>query len=374
MLKFILKLLLFATPLIPLYGFPLYVYWQARELMPLDQVIYAQAGAQESLYGLAYVNIERTYKIRLAQDRDPDVLVIGNSHVLQFRGAFFANPHDFLNGGGAVHNMRQAILFVEALPHDDTRRVILFGLDDSFFGSQDVGSEDLVLLEQIRALFSAGRRQVYIDYFSGKFSLADLSRNAASSRSIGLNALINQNGYLNDGSYYYGQKSHDPARISELRAQNSAMLLASMEQQVDPAQIPELWQEGFQELETFLKLCKERNIYVIGFMPPIGYTAVRSAESPPDWSAQSAEVVMRHAKSYFEQNGFPLFDYFDAHSSGIKESEFVDWDHPTDKADLRILIDMAEHDTVLNRYIDLNSLRSLLKSTKGDFVIDDLSF
>jgi hypothetical protein len=374
MLKFSLKLLLFFSPLIPLFGFPFFVFWQARELTSLDDVLKAQSGSHEVLYGLAYDYNDRTYKEEMTAERDPQVVALGNSRIMEVRQQFFQDPETFVNAGGASSKLAYAISFVRSLPKDTHVKVILFDVDGKFFVVQKAdGPEQITPWERFETFLSVGWRTIYLDYFSGKFTLSQFASRTSASPAIGLNALIDNVGYLNDGSHYDGAVVESATRAQgvENADRSYASTIRRLDQSGAIRDIPELPEEHFTELKTFLSLCKEKGIYVIGQFPPISYSALtKNDNSAIDPYTVSANVIVPRLQGIFSQFGFPLFNYQDATSVGIKETEFLDTDHPSDKAELRMLIDMAEHDKVLARYVNLPDLQALLRDTKGDFVFD----
>ena len=62
--------------------------------MPLPAVIQMQAGGEPVLYRVGYGNRDQDYKLMSVEYRQPEVLMIGSSRVLQFRGQFLNNEPD----------------------------------------------------------------------------------------------------------------------------------------------------------------------------------------------------------------------------------------------------------------------------------------
>jgi hypothetical protein len=371
MAKFIAGVVLFFVPPMFLLIFPFYIYREAREFTSIDRVIEAQNGARDVLFGLAYSNFDKTYKSRLIAARNPKIIALGNSRVMEFRKEFFRTPTDFANAGGAATSLRDAISFVQSLPEDGQNRVIIFGLYPTYFqpATQSVINSG-TLTSTIRSFFAGQWRRVYVDFFSRKFSLSELSERARASPSIGLNALINHDGYLNDGSYYYGKEMKNSSRVNDLET-GLEMGLATLEKSSPTNNIVKFPEENFRDFQTFLTLCKKKKVYVISYMPPNAYSVSGKEGYSLEPYITSAALIIPQVRHISAEYGFPVFDYTNTYTAGVQASEFVDADHPSDKADLRMLIDMANRDQELARYVNLPSLRALLANAQGDFIVTE---
>lgn len=366
--RFLLTLFLFFAPLTFIWIFPLYVYWEGHEFVSIDRVIETQSGPRQLLFGLAYSNVDRAYKFRLTAERKPEIIVLGNSRVMELRKEFFLEPEKFINAGGAAASLQDAVLFVGALPKDNLPRVLILGLYPGYFQPQEPGIVDEgTLAFRLRSFFAVQWRQVYIDYFSGKFTLSQLSL-SKNSHFVGLSALVSREGYLNDGSYFYGRVVDDPLRVSALDAAEEIGVSNINKRVVSTTTNMALPEENFRALEILLELCKDKNVYVIGFIPPDRYAVTRKVVSP---YVRLVSVIAPRARDTLGRSGFPLFDYTGSYTAGVEGTEFIDADHPSDKADLRLLIDMAMHDDILAGHVNISHLRALLQKTKGDFVITD---
>ena len=368
MSRFLFNLFLFFTPLTFIWIFPLYVYWEGHEFVSIDRVIETQRGSKQLLFGLAYSNVDRAYKIRLTADRKPSIIALGNSRVMEVRKEFFHEPENFINAGGAASSLQDAVLFVDALPKDNLPRVLILGVYPGYFQPQKSGIVDEgTLAFRLRSFFAVRWRQVYIDYFTGKFTLSQLSL-SKNSYFVGLNALISREGYLNDGSYYYGKVVNDPLRVSNLETAEEIGVSNINKRTRGSVNDPVLPEENFRALEILLELCKDNNVHVVGFIPPDRYAVSRKVISP---YMQLVSSIAPRARDIFGRFGFSLFDYTGSYTAGVEGTEFIDADHPSDKATLRLLIDMTMHDDILAGHVHISHLRSLLTKTKGDFVITD---
>jgi hypothetical protein len=377
MARFLLKGLLFLAPLGALFAFPLFVYWQAREFMPAESIAAAQRGRAQVLCGFAYSNITSTYKKSLIAGTNPEIVVLGSSHVMGFRRSFFLPAALFINGGGTIPNgdLEDTAGYIRKLPPDSRLSVVLLNLDpwQLTLPHQAAPPEDLTKAERLGTLLRINWRKVYSDYFSGKFSLRDLPWSSHNS-AIGLNALVNREGFLNDGSYFYGRAVEDPEHSADVNRQIIAGKIAHV--QADRSTLDfgtTLLPENLEALRTLLELFKKRNIHVIGFIPPYPHSIYRELMSQDDAHSDLVRKQSKLLADTFNAYRFSFIDYTDAASAHIPDSEFVDGTHFTDKASLRMLIDMTRHDTVLERYVSLPGLSALLDSVKNrDFILTQI--
>ena len=68
----------------------------------------------------------------------------------------------------------------------------------------------------------------------------------------------------------------------------------------------------------------------------------------------------------FDSYGFSLFDFSNPDTLNSLSKEFLDSSHGSEKTYLRLIIEMAEHDPVLQSYVDLPFLKQSLRESKED--------
>ncbi len=381
--KFLLKLTLFFVPVLTIFIFPLFVYWMADEFISVQSVLSSQSKNKEVLFGLAYNDVGKTYKEALIAERDPAIIALGASRVLGFRESFFNPTTSFTNGGRIVGNISisgvdELSEFIKQLPASSHLRVIILSLDPWMYTRDQAHSivhEPVSTSERIVALFAGRWRTVFEDYFSGKFSLSEIASSKKKSHNIGLTALLDQNGMLEDGSYFYGKEIKNP-RYKE----DSKGLIAMKLEGISHARTsPELEygtrisEDNMTSLRNFLELCKKKGIYIIGFTPPFPHSVYQALMSANDPHSQTATRLSQELRDMMHSFDYAFFDFADAGSVGIQDTEFADVAHTTDKGTLRMLIDMAEHDTTLASYVSLHTLHSMLnEATSSDFILTQL--
>jgi len=372
MVRFVITFLLYSLPVIAIFAFPLSVYVQGREFTTLSSVIEAQQGSPDILFSLAYSSVNKTYKKMLLQEREAEIVALGSSRVGQFRNQFFLAPEKFANASNAAVDIQEMTDFVRNLDPDSSVRLLIVGFDQRHFDPHDhlpSEVEHVTLFERVKNILSGQWKKVYVDYMHHKFTLTQLSRAQAESADVGVLALINKNGFLPDGSYYEGKIIGDAARLEVLSA-------AIVEERSKLERVQRQFQyqgpaseESREKLRTFLEVCRDRHIDVIAILPPYAPALYPQRATDADAPGFAGDELSRSLADVFAEFNVQLFDYSNARTVGIQDSEFADILHGTDKAYLRILIDMAKRSTIVDKVVDQAALEKTLKNTEGDFVL-----
>lgn len=143
MKKYILKSLLFALPVFVYLILSYYFMMRINEHLPVSSVIERQqSSTNESYYNrILFENVLDLYKYKTMLQRQPKVLVLGQSIVLSFRD-FFVSPFNqsFYNTGLMVRNIHELENISNQLIDGTLTKptYIIFGLDHSFVLKKDL--------------------------------------------------------------------------------------------------------------------------------------------------------------------------------------------------------------------------------------------
>ncbi len=347
MLKtFWLKLCLFALPFVLLLGFPVFVLCISGELLPVSAVLALNDNTAEFRYGPAYSNADKYYKISEVRRRQPAILALGTSRIMQLRGEFFRQPQQFYNAGGGLTRLEQFRVFLEQAGY--APRLLLVSLDQNFFNDnwQDAKYEDYParLAADERAGLGTifmGWRGVYRDYREGKFRLSDLR---AVPHCLGVSACAQRKGFRADGSYDYGNK---PSGDVASRLQEAFERIETR---------TEMFEKGARvsttrlaELQRLLAYCHSRNIHVAGFLPPYAHAVYDKLIALDDY--QYLRQIAGQVKPAFEQYQFTFADYSDLAWLGAGDDEALDGFHGDERAYRRIIARLAEQNASLAQYV-----------------------
>ncbi|MEO8393180.1 MAG: hypothetical protein ABI700_09325, partial [Chloroflexota bacterium] len=205
-LRFLLKLILYTLPLaipfLALSGFMIYT----GEALPLEIVARMQMSDQPILYRPRYGYRDLEFKVISANLRQPQIMTIGSSRVLQIRAQFFdKQPRAFYNSGGPAWTLTEIDQLLKRLTF--TPKVIIIPLDQPLFNNAyvpdvlpDSVSEFTNLLQVNRSFmqnvfggeaFDMGRYLARVEPWHGGLAL-------------GFRAIRDGHGFRNDGSEQYG--------------------------------------------------------------------------------------------------------------------------------------------------------------------------
>lgn len=366
MKKFLGKLSIFILPITIYLGVPLYFLFKSGEILPTDYLV--NEHQKESLIGLAYTNPIKYIKLQSTLKRSPKILALGTSRVLLFKSLFFNDPGSFYNAGSGITIIKEFRYFIDKIPVSAQPEVLILGMDQYFFNENfDNMAEDSFdgeYADNYSVLFYTFSqcKQIWADLYKKK---VPLKLNAEENK-IGLAALLQQTGFLQDGSYHYGTYITHPEKSEDYQFKNTFQRIDKGILRFEYAS--EVNKKALEEFDTLLQVCKKRNIHVIPILPPFAHSVVQKMQSKKEKYQYMANLPAR-LDSIAGPHGIKVFDFTDLASLGAGDSETVDGFHASEKAYLRMLIKIAENDALLSKYCNINHLKDLLSNAYSDKLI-----
>jgi hypothetical protein len=375
---------IFLLPLSILFLPPAFVLWEAGEFMSPQAIGTLARSGDPILVGQAYSNIRQRYQLQETRIRKPEVIALGTSRVGVFRDEFFTKDTLFYNDTGIADGLSLNRYFIEALGNDSPK-VIIVGMDQFFFKPDNAKNNivnrpnSLLTLHHWYSPFfevfflQGGWWKMYYDYFQGKFTLTQVfsSPNDTVHR-IGLRALINNDGFLADGSNYFGgviQHSSD-SHIQE----GIATLAESITDTYGDEYGEEISSEALREVQAFLAAAHERDITVIGFIPPLAPSTYTALKNHPEASyATSFNTLGPILSDLYKEYGYDFYDFTNIASIGGTDAEMVESKHGSEKMYLRMFITMGERSSALRPYIDMPFLRRTLSHATSSYSVFPLT-
>ena len=412
MRRFLTNLTLFLLPLVLLLMPGFIVLQAAGELASPQSVGRLSRGSRPVLAGNAYTNYLRELKLQETKARRPKVLVLGTSRVGQFRAGFLKDPDVFYNASLAPDSLIGYRYFIEELEPPFPEIVIVDMLQPHFgppnprfrvvapnpFRTQidtvdDAGSfrdswwwksaqesrwlkvvNDYV--DEFNSIMGTYFRdgawwRVYADYAGEKFTLGDVfERRDPGIAIIGLRALTTDDGTLNDGSDRYGKIVRSTGEQERVKRDIAAMVADVTDEGVTFDYGPEISSEAIEVLKQFLQSCKDRDIFVIGFLPPMPHAMYKAMQARPDATyAESFRTLSGTLKDIYAAYGFDFYNFEDPMTFGGSDREMVNTTHGSEKMYLRLFIRMAEGSLPLAPLVDVPSLKATLERTEGDYEV-----
>ncbi|MBT1688342.1 hypothetical protein [Dawidia soli] len=342
MKSFIFKTLLYALPIALFLLVPYAVLEISGELDDFSE----RNIASGEILGLAYSDQARDYKLQQILYRKPEVLALGTSRIMQVRHFFFQQDVKFFNGGGVIADIGDLNCLSEEFKRANYRPAfILLSLDQNFFNANWDDMRDPCRYNRTRhatQLFTNSLKKVYTDLYDGKIDLAKLWH---TSEHIGLNAIMNGNGFRYDGSYRYGKTVEKVFR-------GDTVSFVDVEKRIKRGINKFEWcyqvnPEAINVLQRFVMYCEKNGIALVMFFPPypdqIYQRMVTSGKY--DYLLKLDSAMQRHR---LRVHNFSSLKELDA-----TDHEAVDGFHGSEVAYLRLirtLCGRGEH--TLAKYVD----------------------
>lgn len=369
--RYSLKIICFLFPVGLFLALPWAVLWRSNEFQKEFRIVEAMNGSERVLVGNAFwpqsgmdVVLEN---IRL---RHPVIIALGNSRVLQFRSEVFSHA-SFFNAGGTIGRIHDIGSFVDQIPAEQKPRVILLGLEQSFF-HPIWETESAVPTDRVNGIAKPNIEtylsiwpNVYSSALKGKISFTKLLSRQTSLQTFGLNALMSGSGFRNDGSYQYGVSARDRVnpRSEDFQFKETMSRIeracCRFEQSADVSE------KALADLDALLERSSAEGIRVVGFLPPYPHEVLEKMKSSGNSYAYISKLDDA-IRPLFEKRGLPFFDFTDLRSTGASDGEYIDGLHASEKAYVRIWIQMAEKDPALDAYADIPQLKKSLEESKND--------
>ncbi|MBL0059165.1 MAG: hypothetical protein IPP35_08680 [Elusimicrobia bacterium] len=360
----LIKIFILSVPIALLFFIMCWAMWTSGELMSVKDILRNETPA--TLFGLAYSDPKERYKLNKLIKKNPVIIALGSSRVMQFREIFF--KPSFYNAGGCAGRIKNFSQFMAHLPNEMKCTTMIVGLDQNFFNPNwdDFGPDHFLdLLEKERSrgpLLVSSFQKFWFDFMTKGISLSKIANNRWS-EAIGLNAIVQSNGFQDDGGYQRGPPANNLIReIPNFAAEPGSDAILKEGSRL--AAFKGINVNAINELDRFLAACKMRNIHVIAFFPPFPEDVYdKLLELKPDFTGffQLPKLVSPHLKTF----GFEFYDFTNPRTLGAQNMEFCDSIHGSDTVYLRIVIGMALRGSSINQSIDLNSLAKMLNDSKG---------
>ena len=373
-MKPIWRAALFFLPLVVVFGTPAIVLSLGGEFAAPELVATEQSRTRELvLFGRAYTNPILPLKWQRVVEQPPEVLALGTSRVLQFRAEFFRPNVKFYNFGGCIGRIEHLRIILEKLPARALPKTLLLAADPNFFQSPYAGpghtrhvewiDQRLADRPRMWQTYETHWQHVWGDIFAGKIAFRRLAGGEGLRSRFGLNALCNEQGFRNDGSYLYGRNYLDITS-----AHHPDHLFKGTLKLIDKGSFHFAWAKvpsapALDELRRLLGFCNARGIDVIGFLPPYPHAVWAKMKSSGE-KYSYLEPLPALLGTAFAERGFEFYDFSDFEMLGAADSEAIDGLHGSERVYLRLLIAMIERGSRLNAYTSLPELRAALAASK----------
>jgi hypothetical protein len=338
---------------------------------PLDQVI-----EDKEKYLIGYAYDESNYRYlkykELSTRKRQTVLALGSSRVLQFRENMFDSA--FYNAGYTISSISDFVPFVEANLKGKYPKVLLIALDQWMFNKNwdnlsGYGIEHKKWNNSPNSRASSSTiLNTWTDLLNHKYGAEVLTQHSEIKK-IGLNAIVNNTGFRNDGSMYYGgqiaklikndstsKDYHYSDTYARIRDGNKRFQYGN-----------ELNSKALVALNDWLMFCKKNKIYVVAVLPPFADKVNQRMHESGNYKYMDSIYVK--SNEIFKTNGFELWDMSDLSKYGSGDEETIDGFHGGEVTHLKMLIYIIENGSALKNFTNVQRLKDDLRQRKNSYTV-----
>lgn len=366
MQNFLRKLTFFCVPLGLLVFPPLIPLTVSGEFFQdLDEVI---KEGESFLIGYTYNEKNYNYlKWKTLQSKKTfSVVALGSSRVLLFRKEMFTSS--FYNAGFTIRRIKDFLPFLQSLPEEKYPQYLIIGLDQWMFNKNWDNLSTALNKNYWISSFSEIPRGVYL-----KLTWEDLLRNkydlfppkkSDTLVYVGLNAVVHQTGMKKDGSMYYGSFNQIAAN-DDYQFEKTFEKIKNNEGRFKKG--PGVNIDALKELENLLRFCNNKNIKVIGFLPPFATAVNEHFQMQKGY--HFIHDIFLPAKAIFTEFNHELYDFTEIAEIKGTDKEMIDGFHGSEVIYVRMLIEILSEKSDLNNVADVDALRDDLERRKDDYFV-----
>lgn len=329
--------------------------------MAVERAVQQQASGTFAIFGSGMSQDFVDYKLRLYSAVKPEVVTLGSSRVMQFRGRYFTKP--YVNVGGTAGNLAVLRSTIDAMLAVHKPKAIVMGLDFWWFtqkwepnpwentpptsGSYNYGFDTLKTPWEWLLTRKVSAREFFAP-ITGAFT----------ANRYGIMAQRFGDGFASDGSWYYtadvtGQQKPFDYQFSDTLKQVDYGMKAF-------AYAPEISREHIDAFADIVCKLRVRGVRTFVFISPL---SVRVLEAMKAREGQYPQLFKLYDE--LRKRGIEVQDFTDPRRLGSNDCEFVDGFHGGDIVYARILRDMADHYPALVPYVDVDALNRDIRQWKG---------
>jgi len=368
---FLKKITGFIIPLLLLLAPPfLTLYTSGENFKSIDEAIFTKT---KYLIGYAYNENNYNYLKWKSLVLLPvnNVLAIGSSRVLQFRDKMFNTS--FYNAGYSISSINDFVPFLKSLPKEKYPQYIIVGIDQWMFNKKWDNLSKIVSIETWSSSFSKIPnfkviKNIWLDLIFNKTKLIYDGNDNKEITKIGLNSYVNNSGFRNDGSFYYGSQIEkllkNDSTASDFKYKDTFERINTGTKRFEYGE--SVNKDALNELDNFLNYCSCHDIYVVGFLPPF---ADKVNEKLKQSKYNYIDEIMPKAQEFFNKYNFELYNF--SHLCDIEsgDEETIDGFHGGELAYLKILIKMIESNSKLKNVSNIVKLKEDLVNAKNRYFV-----
>ncbi|WP_319416099.1 hypothetical protein [Marispirochaeta aestuarii] len=346
---FLQRTFLFFSPIVIVgaifLSIPIYTIFSTGEHLKVSEIIDKQQKDKSIVVGISLRNIDSSLKFHTTELKQPDILALGTSRVLQFRETFFKDDVSFYNAGRGFSNLNQGVDFIGHLYHKPN--ILILGLDQDLFNEEYAEKYQEPLdfddnIDKLNVLITSIKK-IYFD-----FSIVQKIWN--NPKNIGFMGSVYGAGFRSDGSYFYNRKLNSFENIIETKENHlfSNTIKKIKDSRGRFAYGDIVYKESVNRISDLLKICNEKGIYVVGFMPPFAPLVNNYLKESGNYTYMSK--IYHSIKYIFDYYSFELYDFTDFSERSSNEM-YIDGFHGDEEVYYNILSILKSKNSRLSKYI-----------------------
>ncbi len=374
--RLLTKLGLLCLPLILLTLALIGLAWHAGETMPVSAIVERQQTEAAVIYAPAVTEKIWDYKLESYQARRPEILILGNSLMLQIRDAFFnKQPAAVYNAGVGGWWLQQIVDFYQSLEHSPALIIAL--MDFGWFNGETAPDSAGTYFGPLRADAYGSVRQEVIEtahrVLGGKLSIAQILNQrdpVAGGQSLGLEAIGRGTGYRADGSRQLSFSGESTSIQNEKRASALKDFNFAGARFTPGSRINE---DSFAMLEAFLAQVKADGLTLIGLTTPYHFLVHERIREAGNFL--NMDLILARMQELFAAYGFPYHHFSDMRAYGANGSEWYDSHHLNESGALLVLSVLFErHPDLFEDYVNQEAVKALLANMRNPMdVLNELA-
>lgn len=367
MKKFLGHILLFFFPILISAICVAFFYAQVKdsgEFYDVDVCIKYQRENESSLMGMGYYENTPYYKLKNVNYYKPELIALGTSRVMQFKRNFFRS--NFYNcGGGVSGNYNEYLNFLLNMEYKP--KCMILGIDAWVFNDAwNKGVHNYIGKSEISVRMLNKKnvlKKMFLDWKAGKWVFEDLSNYPLN---LGFNGKIKNDGFMIDGSYYYGDIYRNPEAQADYNFANTMERIRTGSMRFEWGD--EIDEDTEGQLENLLSYCKDNDIFVVGFSAPFAPAVYDEMINSGKYGY--LRKITPVCEALFHKYGFEYYDFLDVRQLGITNACFIDGFHGSEVVYGKLVLQMVSENSCLEDYADVGRIKELLEQSYSGMVFE----
>lgn len=300
------------------------------------------------------------------------VIALGSSRVLQFRASMFDTS--FYNAGYTISSVNDFLPFLQGIPKSKYPEYLIIGLDQWMFNKNYDNLTVLRTKESWKNSFVKYPTKntywdVFKNIFKGKYNKLFLQN--SSSDYIGLSAKINNKGFRNDGSIYYGDQIikliKNDTTANDYKYRDTYNRIKNGNRRFEYGIFVN--DSALIVLDKFLNYCSENHIKLIAFLPPFADKVFNSMIKTENYNYLNE--IYPKIKPLFDKYAYEIYNFSTVSSCNSSDKETIDGFHGGEITYQKILINMLNSGSILNNVSNPMRLKNDLIKSKNKYIVYD---